>query len=97
MSKTVRFHPEARVEFRQSAIWYKERSPQAAASFRATVSEAVLTIRDVPQRYATYLYGTRRYILRNFPFSIIYLDRDSIEIVAIAHHKRKPGYWKARP
>ena|SRR4029077_9043222 len=97
MSEDLRFHPEARVDFRQSARWYWERSPQAAAHFRATVSQVVLAIAEAPERCAGYLYGTRRCVLRRFPFSIVYLDDPNvITIVAIAHHKRRPGYWKSR-
>jgi toxin ParE1/3/4 len=43
------------------------------------------------------LNGTRRFVLRRFPFSIIYLDDPEVRsIVAVAHSKRKPGYWKVR-
>jgi toxin ParE1/3/4 len=43
------------------------------------------------------LYGTRRFVLHRFPFSVVYLDEaDELNIVAVAHNKRKPGYWKAR-
>ena len=49
-----------------------------------------------PQRWPKYLYGTQRFVLHRFPFSIIYLDDDVLSIVAVAHSKRKPGYWKAR-
>jgi len=39
----------------------------------------------------------RNCVLRTFPFSIVYLDDpDSIRIVAVAHHKSRPGYWKSR-
>ena len=97
MNKRLSFHPEARREFRESALWYRERSPQAAADFRATVSRSALTVAEFPQRYPEYLYGTRRCVLNTFPFSIVYLDDpDAVKIVAVAHHKRRPGYWKSR-
>jgi hypothetical protein len=36
-------------------------------------------------------------VLNTFPFSIVYLDDpDAVKIVAVAHHKRRPGYWKGR-
>src|SRR6185437_2059700 len=39
--------------------------------------------------------GTRGLFLYRFPFSIIYRDEEaSVSVVAIAHHKRRPGYWK---
>jgi hypothetical protein len=35
--------------------------------------------------------------MQRFPFSVVYLDDpESVTIVAIAHSKRKPGYWKDR-
>lgn len=42
--------------------------------------------------------GTRRrYVLRRFPYSIIYqATADEIQILAVAHHRRKPGYWTKR-
>jgi plasmid stabilization system protein ParE len=50
-----------------------------------------------PHRWPTYLHGTRRLVIQRFPFSVIYLDdSDLITIIAVAHSKRKPGYWKDR-
>ena len=70
---------------------------QALAEFRATVSEAIGNIAKASGRWPKYLHGTRRFVLRRFPFSIIYLDDpDVVSIVAVAHSKRKPGYWKPR-
>jgi plasmid stabilization system protein ParE len=50
----------------------------------------------MPQRWPKYLHGTRRFVLRRFPFSIIYLDDYDVNIVAVAHNKRKPGFCKRR-
>jgi plasmid stabilization system protein ParE len=46
----------------------------------------------------TQFRGTsRRYVLRRFPYSIIYrATADEIQIVAVAHHRRRPGYWAKR-
>jgi len=39
----------------------------------------------------------RRVFIGRFPFSIIYIDRDGeIVIVAIAHQRKRPGYWRGR-
>ncbi len=36
-------------------------------------------------------------MLRRFPFSIVYcVVDDVIRIVAIAHAKLRPGYWRSR-
>jgi plasmid stabilization system protein ParE len=96
-SKRFRFHPEARQDFREAISWYRSRSPAVATEFRVTVSDVIRHIVKAPQRWPKYLHGTRRFVLRRFPFSIVYLDDpDAVSIVAVAHSKRKPGYWKAR-
>ncbi len=59
---------------------------------------AIDEIAGAPQRWARGSFGTRRFLLRGFPFLLIYRERnfDIIEIVAIAHTSRRPNYWKAR-
>jgi plasmid stabilization system protein ParE len=55
------------------------------------------TISKAPQHWPKYLHGTRRFVLHRFPFAVIYLDDpDRVTIIAVAHSKRKPGYWKHR-
>ncbi len=58
---------------------------------------ALNQIQDNYERWPTYLYGTRRYLLKRFPFVIVYRAAESrIEIIAVAHGRRRPGYWAAR-
>jgi plasmid stabilization system protein ParE len=77
--------------------WYRARSAIASGEFRATVSGAIRNIAQSPQLWPKYLHGTRRFVLQRFPFSIVYLDDPELmTIIAVAHSKRKPGYWKER-
>jgi plasmid stabilization system protein ParE len=93
----VAFHPEAIAEFDAAVDWYARRSEQAADDFVRAVNDAVSAIEIRPLMWAEYLYGTRRYVLRHFPFVVVYLLNESrITIVAIAHGRRRPGYWKER-
>jgi hypothetical protein len=42
-------------------------------------------------------HGTRKFVLQRFPFNIFYLSRETeIVVVAVAHQKRRPGYWSSR-
>jgi len=96
-SKPFRFHPEAREEFRGAIRWYRARSAIASTEFRTTVMTAIREVAQAPQHWPKYLYGTRRFVLHRFPFSVVYLDDpDLVTVIAIAHSKRKPGYWKHR-
>ena len=96
-SKSFRFHPEAKEDFRDALRWYRAQSPIASVEFRKTVSRAIRDVAQSPQLWPMYLYGTRRFVIHRFPFSVVYLDDpDILTIIAVAHSKRKPGYWKHR-
>ena len=93
----VRLHPEVRAELRAARRWYYERSPLSATALAHAVDHAVTRIADAPMRYPTAEHGTRKLILPRFPFSIFYRSSDAeIVIVAVAHQKRRPGYWSTR-
>jgi toxin ParE1/3/4 len=58
---------------------------------------AIDRIEEAPRRWPVYLGGTRRYLLRRFPFFVVFRDAgDSVQIVALAHARRRPGYWLGR-
>ena len=93
----VRFHPAAAGEVERAQAWYEERSALAAAAFLQELTRAVQRIRDAPERYPTAEHGTRRIVFEQFPFTAFYLvQRDEVFIVAVGHHKRRPGYWATR-
>ena len=93
----ISFHPAAVAEVDAAVQWYAERSPVAARAFAAEVNACVERVAEAPDRWPSYVHGTRRYRFPHFPFSPIYRVRNGeIEIVAVAHHSRRPGYWQSR-
>jgi toxin ParE1/3/4 len=87
----------ARQETVAAFEWYLERSPEAAHAFLQELETGVSLIAETPRVWPTFEAGTRRYLLRSYPFSIVYRHRgDRITIVAVAHHSRRPGYWMDR-
>ena len=96
--KRYRFHPEARIEVRSAAAWYRERSSDAARGFTDAVAGGMQSIRKHPQAWPTWHRAdVRRHVLRRYPYSIFYVvEGDVVVIVAVAHHKRRPGYWLPR-
>ena len=89
--------PEARREIDDAFEWYLERSVQAAEAFLREATKAFALIAGSPAIWPRFEAGTRRYVLRKFPYSIIYREiPDGIEVVAMAHHKRRPRYWRGR-
>ena len=91
------FHPEAVAEARAARMWYAEQSPAAAEAFMKELDIGIEKIIANPETRSAYVAGTRRYFFRFFPFAIVYRERSSsIEIIAVAHGRRRPGYWKDR-
>jgi len=61
----------------------------------ATAAESAIVRR--PEAWPSFEHGTRRYLLRRFPFSVVYrIEPTRIVIVAMAHFRRRPGYWRSR-
>ncbi len=97
MSLPVGFHPQAVAEAAAAAEWYRRRNEAAGAEFLAELDHAFDAVAEAPDRWPSYLYGTRRFLLRRFPFFIVYRGMaDGIEVVAVVHGRRRPGYWKHR-
>lgn len=95
--KPARFHPEAQLELEEAIAYYEARSPGLGRNLRKKVESAVLKIQESPLRWTPAEQGTRRFMLRRFPYSLVYLELfDHLWLVALAHHKRRPGYWRKR-
>jgi plasmid stabilization system protein ParE len=97
VARALEYLEEALEEAEAAARWYAERSPTAAAAFSEEIDEAESAIGRLPEAWPPFDHGTRRYLLRRFPFSVVYrVEPERIVIVAVAHGRRRPGYWKSR-
>ena len=88
----------AEADYAESLGWYAERSIGAAAGFEAEVSRALEAIAADPERFPRCDDRHRYYLLRRYPFQIIYrrLSEESLLVVAVAHGSRRPRYWSDR-
>lgn len=97
MALRVEFHPEAFEEARAAYQWYSERSRAAACAFMKELTAAVGAVAESPKRWPASSHGTRRYLLKRFPFLVVYrCFSDHLEVLALAHGRRRPGYWRSR-
>ena len=96
-ARQLYLHPEAVEEAEVVARWYRERSPRTAARFVDEVNQAIDRILGAPNRWPLGSSGTRKIKLPCFPFAVIYRESgDIIQILAVAHGRRRPGYWRKR-
>jgi toxin ParE1/3/4 len=96
--KPVVFHPEAEAEFVAAVAYYEGQRAGLGLDLQAEVENAVARIPHNPQLCPLHKNTQfRKWVLRRFPYTIFYLELDSIIwIAAVAHQKRKPGYWQTR-
>ena len=95
--KKIEFHEEASREYEAAFDWYFERSELAASKFAEELERAISNIAKAPGRWPEGIGGARKICLERFPFVVVYRELSSnIQIIAVAHGRRRPGYWKQR-
>jgi plasmid stabilization system protein ParE len=89
----------ARNELAEAVDWYESRSPGLGIEFVGAVDVALHAIGEQPERFPVW-GANRRYrflVLDRFPYLVFFhLREQGAEVVAIAHAKRRPGYWVGR-
>jgi plasmid stabilization system protein ParE len=95
--KRLRIESQAQEEINEAFEWYFKRSPEAADGFLTEIGASLAQIVSHPQLYPIYTKNTRRRVLAGFPYSVIFQEKaDTILVVAVAHAKRRAGYWRGR-
>src|SRR5918993_904771 len=93
----IEIHPEAQVELEDARSWYRERSQVAARAFVTEVARAIRSIAESPEAWPRTRSNERRFVFKRFPYSIIYrIRQNEVFITALAHQRRRPGYWRGR-
>jgi toxin ParE1/3/4 len=89
------FHPDAEAEYLEAVALYEIQRPGLGATFIAEFEHMLARVCDSPDRYPVArppdVRATR---LQRFPFKIHYREhRDGVQILAVAHDRRRPAYW----
>jgi toxin ParE1/3/4 len=90
-------HPLALREINKAADRYRKISRDVEDRFTLAVERALQRVREHPEIGEELVRGERRLVLRRFPYKLVYRPRPAwIFVVAVAHHKRRDGYWRRR-
>jgi plasmid stabilization system protein ParE len=89
---------DAELELIDGALFYaREANAELGLAFIAEFERSLGVLLDYPRLGPVWRGQTRRFPLRRFPYTIIYqLKPDEIRVIALAHQRRKPGYWRGR-
>ena len=101
MKLPLRISDEADAEMAEAARWYERQRLGLGAEFLAAVDAAVARIEEnpgigsptprVPDE------AIRRVFVRRFPYHVVYIELpDRLQILAVAHDRRRPAYWVGR-
>ena len=94
---SVSLLPGALGDYQESLAWYSKRSARATAGFETAIDVALQEIAKTPERWPLCDDRHRVYILRRYPFSIVYrVEAGDVLVVAIAHSSRDSAYWQGR-
>ncbi len=97
MISTVIFHETAELELIEAAEYYESIRKGLGMAFISEIERAIKQIRQHPDFAPVISKKIRRIVLPRFPYNILFsIKENSIQILAIAHQKRRPFYWHGR-
>ena len=97
MTPPFSVHDDAELELNEAADFYDLENPGLGSTLIDEFERAVATIREHPEAGPVILGKVRRWGMLRFPYSLVYSVREhELRILAVAHQKRRPFYWRAR-
>jgi plasmid stabilization system protein ParE len=95
--KGFAFLHEARDEMIEAAERYEGERAGLGADFLGEVQRVVDAARAHPESGTPLVRRARRLLLKRFPYSLVFRDEpEYILVIAVAHHRRRSGYWSRR-
>jgi toxin ParE1/3/4 len=97
MNRPVRFDSTAELELNEAADYYDLESLGLGAVFLEEVEQVLAKLSEFPDATTPVYAVVRRWLLTKFPYMLLYsLRADEIRILAVAHQRRRPFYWRGR-
>lgn len=100
--RRIRILEQAAEEAIEAAAWYEQERAGLGAEFAHAIEAAIELLANeiVPLAAMPGAAGardTKRLVLKRFPYDIVILERcEEFLVLAVAHHSRRPGYWRDR-
>lgn len=90
--------PQAQQDILEVARHYKQQRPGLDEEFLEEIDDAVAEVVANPATFEQVRPGIRRYLVRRFPYGIYYRmpDENTVRIIVVRHHARRPGYGMRR-
>lgn len=94
----ITFHEEADSELYEAALYYEERATDLGLAFLDEIEKTSQQILANPMAHQRVGGEVRQALVSRFPYSVLYVIEpdERIRVIAVAHQKRRPGYWWKR-
>ena len=97
MKYKVIVRPEAEDDLKEAFSWYEDKRTGLGYDFLLQVDAGINFINRNPEIHPIEYKGTRKHVIKRFPYKIIYLvEEEKIIFLAVIHGKRKPDLIKKR-
>ena len=97
MIADVIVRPLAEADVREAALWYEGRREGLGAEFILELDALYERVAQSPRQFPATEEGTRRALLRRFPYAVYFVVGDDVPvIIAVLHQHRKPDAWHER-
>jgi plasmid stabilization system protein ParE len=97
VSRRLVISPGAEGDISAAFAWYERQKAGLGDQFLDEVEQALVRVADGPLLYQRLRNNIRRAAVRRFPYSVYFLVDDvRISVLAVLHHRRRPGTWRRR-
>jgi plasmid stabilization system protein ParE len=94
----VDYHPLTASDLNSAVAYYNRQRPNLGTEFRSEIYATIARIRSNPFQFPVVENGIRRGFVRRFPYSVLFriVNDDTVRILLIRHHQRRPSFGLAR-
>ena len=97
MTYKVVIRPEAENDLKEVFSWYEDKRLGLGYDFMLQVDAGIRHVERNPEAYPSGYKGTRRHLIKRFPYRIVYfLEKERIVVLAIIHGMRSPALARKR-
>lgn len=91
----LRVLPPAQEQLGEALEFYGKIRESLGAAFLKEVKRGYAQLKREPFIGSPIEYDERKYVLRGYPYNLIYrIEESTVVVLAIAHHSRKYGFWR---
>lgn len=96
--KRLTVRRSAEQELVSAAKWYEGKRSGLGHEYLTAVATAFRAVQETPDAFPAWERTSfRKCQVTRFPYAVFFVvSDDEIEVVAVAHGRRRPGYWRNR-